>query len=77
MQVLQSQLGSVQQIGGSSLVRNHARQPARAARMSTTVRSAATATTPKGTVMGDQVELGKTGAGFAAKMVQSLTWSSG
>ena len=63
MQSMQMHVGSEPRLGGQPLT--NARRPQRYVPQKMVIRAAAQATTPKGTVMDDQVELGKTGEAIA------------
>ena len=63
MQSMQMHVGSAPRLGGQPLT--NARRPQRYVPQKMVIRAAAQATTPKGTVMDDQVELGKTGEAVA------------
>lgn len=77
MQSLHHELGSVPRVADASEIKRHARTVSRSARRAAPVRAATPALTPKGTVMDDQVELGKTGSADVASMgVRDLACSS-
>lgn len=61
MQALHQELGSVPRVADAGALKRPARAAARCSRRAAPVRAAVPALTPKGTVMDDQVELGKTG----------------
>ncbi|KAK9831705.1 hypothetical protein WJX74_006595 [Apatococcus lobatus] len=74
MQALHQEVGLIPRVADVSALKRPSRAAARGSRRTAIVRAAAPATTPKGTVMDDQVELGKTGIKVNSLAIGAWQW---